>query len=88
MIAKLKAAQHSAHLTLGSLRQSQAVFYALAFPQWDGFAVPALVVEPVETQRRHRPTRGTPSGTMPQTVGEFHKVSDFRETNLWQKRLQ
>jgi hypothetical protein len=29
------------HLTLGSLRQSQAVFYALAFFQLDGFAVPA-----------------------------------------------
>jgi hypothetical protein len=29
------------HLTLGILRQSQAVFYALAFFQLDGFAVPA-----------------------------------------------
>jgi hypothetical protein len=40
----------------GTLR-SQAVFYALAFFQLDGFAVPALVVELVETQRRY-PLRG------------------------------
>ncbi len=31
----------SVHLTLGILRQSQAVFNALAFFQLDGFAVPA-----------------------------------------------
>jgi len=29
------------HLTLGILRKSQAVFYALAFFWLDGFAVPA-----------------------------------------------
>ncbi|MDV7389873.1 hypothetical protein RZS08_00910 [Arthrospira platensis SPKY1] len=29
------------HLTLGILRQSQAVFYTLSFSQLDGFAVPA-----------------------------------------------
>jgi hypothetical protein len=29
------------HLTLGILRKSQAVFYALAFFWSDGFAVPA-----------------------------------------------
>lgn len=29
------------HLTLGILRKSQAVFYALSFSQLDGFAVPA-----------------------------------------------
>jgi hypothetical protein len=29
------------HLTLGILRQSQAVFHALAFFWLDGFAVPA-----------------------------------------------
>jgi hypothetical protein len=29
------------HLTLGILRQSQAVFYAVAFFWLDGFAVPA-----------------------------------------------
>jgi len=40
------------HLTLGILCKSQAVFYALAFFWLDGFAAPALVVEPVETQRR------------------------------------
>ncbi len=32
--------QQSVHPTLGSLRQSQAVSYALAFFQLDGFAVP------------------------------------------------
>jgi hypothetical protein len=36
-----KTAQQSVHLTLGILRQSQAVFYALSFFQLDGFAVPA-----------------------------------------------
>jgi hypothetical protein len=45
------------HLTLGILRQSQAVFYALAFFWLDGFA---------------RSTRqgGYPQGK-PQTVGQF-----------------
>jgi hypothetical protein len=36
-----KASQQSVHLTLGILRTSQAVFYASAFSQSDGFAVPA-----------------------------------------------
>jgi hypothetical protein len=36
-----EAAQQSVHLTLGILRTSQAVFYALAFFWLDGFAVPA-----------------------------------------------
>jgi hypothetical protein len=36
-----KNAQQSVHLTLGILRKSQAVFYASAFFQLDGFAVPA-----------------------------------------------
>jgi hypothetical protein len=36
-----KAPQQSVHLTLGILRQSQAVFYALSFFWLDGFAVPA-----------------------------------------------
>ena len=36
-----KAFQQSVHLTLGILRTSQAVFYALAFFWLDGFAVPA-----------------------------------------------
>ena len=35
------AAQQSMRLTLGILRTSQAVLYALAFSQSDGFAVPA-----------------------------------------------
>ena len=38
---KNKTAQHSVHLTGGSLRTSQAVSHALAFSQFDGFAVPA-----------------------------------------------
>jgi hypothetical protein len=33
--------QQSVHLTLGILRTSQAVFYALSFFWLDGFAVPA-----------------------------------------------
>jgi hypothetical protein len=35
-----KAFQQSVHLTLGILRQSQAVFYAFSFFWLDGFAVP------------------------------------------------
>jgi len=38
---KTKAAQQSVHLTLGILRTSQAVSYALSFFWLDGFAVPA-----------------------------------------------
>ena len=38
---RLKTAEQSVHLTLGILRQSQAVSYALAFFWLDGFAVPA-----------------------------------------------
>jgi hypothetical protein len=38
---KSKACQQSVHLTLGILRTSQAVFYALSFFWLDGFAVPA-----------------------------------------------
>jgi hypothetical protein len=38
---KTKTAQQSVHLTLGSLRTSQAVFHALSFFWLDGFAVPA-----------------------------------------------
>ncbi len=34
------SAQQSVHPTLGSLAKSQAVFYASAFFQLDGFAVP------------------------------------------------
>jgi len=34
-------AQQSVHLTLGILRKSQAVSYALSFFWLDGFAVPA-----------------------------------------------
>jgi len=38
---RLVVAQQSVHLTLGILRKSKAVFYALAFFQLNGFAVPA-----------------------------------------------
>jgi len=37
----MKNAQQSVHLTLGILRQSQAVSHALSFFWLDGFAVPA-----------------------------------------------
>jgi hypothetical protein len=40
-LGRQKTAQQSVHLTLGILRQSQAVFYAFSFFQLDGFAVPA-----------------------------------------------
>jgi hypothetical protein len=42
------------HLTLGILRTSQAVFYALSFFWLDGFAVPApaQVTQTVGWQRR------------------------------------
>jgi hypothetical protein len=40
-LAQHKNAQQSVHLTLGILRSSQAVSYALPFFQLDGFAVPA-----------------------------------------------
>ena len=40
-ISSKTVAQQSVHPTLGILRQSQAVFYALAFFWLDGFAVPA-----------------------------------------------
>jgi len=41
MVSENYASQQSVHLTLGILRQSQAVFHALAFFWLDGFAVPA-----------------------------------------------
>ncbi len=40
-LAVINASQQSVHLTLGILRQSQAVSHALAFFWLDGFAVPA-----------------------------------------------
>jgi ABC-type nitrate/sulfonate/bicarbonate transport system permease component len=40
-IAQIGFAQQSVHLTLGILRTSQAVSYALSFFWLDGFAVPA-----------------------------------------------
>ncbi|MFN8435352.1 MAG: hypothetical protein U0V18_15105 [Anaerolineales bacterium] len=39
-VFKFYHAQQSVHLTLGILRTSQAVFYALSFFWLDGFAVP------------------------------------------------
>jgi len=41
MSLQVHASQQSVHLTLGILRQSQAVSYALSFFWLDGFAVPA-----------------------------------------------
>jgi len=46
------AAQQSVHLTLGILRTSQAVSYALSFFQLDGFAVPAPA-QVTQTVGRH-----------------------------------
>jgi hypothetical protein len=45
------------HLTLGSLRKSQTVFYASAFFQLDGFAVPApaQVTQTVSVPLRVKP---------------------------------
>jgi len=40
-LSNQKASQQSVHLTLGILRKSQAVSYALSFFWLDGFAVPA-----------------------------------------------
>jgi hypothetical protein len=56
MLEKLKTAQQSVHLTLGILRQSQAVFYASAFFQLDGFAVPAPA-QVTQTVRRFSQNR-------------------------------
>jgi len=46
-----KNAQQSVHLTLGILRQSQAVSYASVFSQLDGVVppAPAQVTQTVET---------------------------------------
>jgi len=44
---KLNRTQQSVHLTLGILRQSQAVFYALSFFWLDGFAVPTPAQVPI-----------------------------------------
>jgi hypothetical protein len=58
-----RTAQQSVHLTLGILRKSQAVFYALAFFWLDGEAVPA----PAQSLC---PERVYPlTGTMAQSVG-------------------
>ena len=49
----VKTAQQSVHLTLGILRTSQAVSYALAFFWLDGFAVPTPA-QVTQTVRRFR----------------------------------
>ena len=46
-------AQQSVHLTLGSLRKSQAVSHALAFFWLDGFAVPAPAQVPTGQAANH-----------------------------------
>jgi hypothetical protein len=70
----LAVAQQSVHLTLGILRTSQAVFYALSFFWLDGFAVPApaQVTQTVgrlasnnEIQKSHLENRST----------NFHHIS-------------
>jgi hypothetical protein len=45
------------HLTLGILRTSQAVFYALAFFWLDGFAAPAQVTQAVGRQSQRANTK-------------------------------
>jgi len=57
-LVQFKNAQQSVHLTLGILRQSQAVFYALAFFWLDGFAVPA----PAQVTQSVSRLLKTPSG--------------------------
>ena len=52
------------HLTLGILRTSQAVFYALSFSQLDGFAVPA----PAQVTQTVRRWCKTVSGILQKTV--------------------
>jgi hypothetical protein len=41
VLSSSSSTQQSVHLTLGILRTSQAVFYAVTFFWLDGFAVPA-----------------------------------------------
>jgi hypothetical protein len=48
------------HLTLGILRTSQAVFYASAFSQSDGFAVPA----PAQVTQTVRQPRAKPNTSL------------------------
>ncbi len=62
-----KRAQQSVHLTLGILRQSQAVFYALAFFWLDGFAVPAPA-QVTQTVRR------LPYETISKTEKEYEQM--------------
>ena len=65
-LAQIGFAQQSVHLTLGILRTSQAVFYALAFFWLDGFAVPA------PAQVSHEDHTGRAANRW---VLVFHKIS-------------
>jgi hypothetical protein len=64
------------HLTLGILRQSQAVFYASAFFWLDGFAVPAPA-QVTQTVGRWRSKKSDKS----------HKYALSQERNLAQAFL-
>ncbi len=62
-LASIKTSQQSVHLTLGILWQSKAVFYALAFFQLDGFAVPAPA-QVTQTVRRFPANRDMKTKTL------------------------
>jgi hypothetical protein len=58
------------HLTLGILRKSQAVFYALAFFQLDGFAVPT----PAQVTQTVRQPRAKPNTSLNRNFGFVIKL--------------
>jgi len=64
------------HLTLGILRQSQAVSHALAFFWLDGFAVPtpAQVTQTVGRQRRR-------ANAKPYLIRKFRFIIEFGKTS-------
>jgi hypothetical protein len=70
------SAQQSVHLTLGILRQSQTVFYALPFFWLDGFAVPApaQVTQTVGGQSQR-------ANTKPSLIRKFRFIVEFRKPN-------
>ena len=72
-LASIKASQQSVHLTLGILRQPQAVFYALSFFQLDGFAAPAPAQVTQTVGRWHS-----------KQLDKFHKHALSQERNLAQ----
>ena len=68
--------QQSVHLTLGILRQSQAVSYALSFFWLDGFAVPtpAQVTHAVGWQRQR-------ANAKPSLIHKVRFIVEFRKPN-------